>query len=116
MRPPRSSAATPTAPDVPAPTGEAAAPPPNPDPDLLAVLKGIRTEMASERRVPPYIVFADRSLNEMAAARPLDEAAMSRIHGVGPAKQVFDVPPEIVQQAYVRGEPRDEFWAKVGSA
>jgi aldehyde:ferredoxin oxidoreductase len=35
---------------------------------------------------------------------------------IGPAKQVFDVPADVVAQAYQLFEPRDEFWTKIGSA
>ena len=56
------------------------------DPQLLARLKGWRTEEARRRSVPPYVVFHDRTLEAVAAARPgaLDELA--KIKGVGPAK------------------------------
>jgi ATP-dependent DNA helicase RecQ len=53
---------------------------------LLARLKTLRTEIAREQRVPPYVVFADRTLAEMALRRPRTEHAMANIRGVGPAK------------------------------
>jgi ATP-dependent DNA helicase RecQ len=59
---------------------------PAPDQDLLARLKGWRTEMARSRSVPPYVIFHDRTLAEVAAARPSDLEALAKIKGIGPAK------------------------------
>ena len=54
--------------------------------ELLAVLKEKRTELARKRRVPPYMIFSDRSLEDMALSQPTDETAFSKVHGVGVAK------------------------------
>jgi ATP-dependent DNA helicase RecQ len=56
------------------------------DNSLLARLKALRTEIAREQRVPPYVVFPDRTLAEIAVRRPKTEHAMADIRGVGPAK------------------------------
>jgi ATP-dependent DNA helicase RecQ len=56
------------------------------DTALLARLKLLRTQIAREDRVPPYIVFPDRTLAEIAVRRPKTEHAMANIRGVGPAK------------------------------
>ncbi|MDQ3949623.1 MAG: ATP-dependent DNA helicase [Gemmatimonadota bacterium] len=56
------------------------------DTALLARLKSLRTQIAREERVPPYIVFPDRTLAEIALRRPKTEHAMAGIRGVGPAK------------------------------
>jgi ATP-dependent DNA helicase RecQ len=53
---------------------------------LLARLKALRTLIAREERVPPYVVFRDRTLAEMALRRPKTDQAMADIRGVGPAK------------------------------
>lgn len=53
---------------------------------LLTRLKEKRTELARARNVPPYRIFSDRSLEDMALRQPLDEAAFADIHGVGAAK------------------------------
>ena len=42
--------------------------------------------MASERQVPAYIVFSDRSLHDMAQRRPATPGEFADIHGVGAAK------------------------------
>lgn len=56
------------------------------DAQLLNQLKELRTLLAKEREVPAYMIFSDRSLEDMAQKRPLDETAFSDIHGVGAAK------------------------------
>ena len=53
---------------------------------MLTRLKEKRTELARARNVPPYMIFSDRSLEDMAQRCPLDEAAFADIHGVGAAK------------------------------
>ncbi len=54
--------------------------------DLLADLKSLRTRIAKQIRQPAYVVFADRSLIEMAAIRPQSLEDMRLVHGVGAAK------------------------------
>jgi ATP-dependent DNA helicase RecQ len=56
------------------------------DPLVLARLKGWRTEEARRRSVPPYVIFHDRTLIAVAAARPGALDDLARIKGVGPAK------------------------------
>jgi ATP-dependent DNA helicase RecQ len=53
---------------------------------LFNALKQRRFELAREQSVPAYVIFADRTLIEMAETRPADIRAMNRIHGVGEAK------------------------------
>ncbi len=56
------------------------------DVDLFEALRAKRTELARAQQVPPYVVFSDRSLTEMAVLRPADLAAFEAVHGVGAAK------------------------------
>ncbi len=53
---------------------------------LLGLLKDKRTQLAKARNVPPYLIFSDRSLQEMASKQPQNEADFADIHGVGAAK------------------------------
>ncbi|MGA2161267.1 MAG: DNA helicase RecQ [Methanoregula sp.] len=57
------------------------------DVELFQRLKAVRTSLARESGVPPYVVFADRSLREMARIRPCDRAHFATIPGVGQIKQ-----------------------------
>jgi ATP-dependent DNA helicase RecQ len=56
------------------------------DAALLDRLKALRLKLAKERAVPAYVIFSDRSLQDMARRRPRTRDAFARIHGVGAAK------------------------------
>ena len=53
---------------------------------LLGSLKALRTSIAREEHVPPYIVFSDRTLAELALKRPRSMTAFGHVRGVGPMK------------------------------
>ena len=53
---------------------------------LFEALRARRRELALEASVPPYVIFHDSVLREMAALRPSSLAAMGRITGVGARK------------------------------
>jgi ATP-dependent DNA helicase RecQ len=56
------------------------------DAALFGRLRSLRTQIAREEQVPPYVVFADRTLAEMAHRRPTTEHALGSIKGIGPVK------------------------------
>jgi ATP-dependent DNA helicase RecQ len=56
------------------------------DPALFDALKRRRLELAKDRGVPAYLVFADKSLIDMARRKPRTAADMARVHGMGEAK------------------------------
>jgi ATP-dependent DNA helicase RecQ len=56
------------------------------DPNLFERLRRWRTEIARRNGVPPYVVFHDRALAELATRRPADLDQMATVPGVGPAK------------------------------
>jgi ATP-dependent DNA helicase RecQ len=53
---------------------------------LFALLRQKRKEMADEAGVPPYVIFPDRTLIEMAAYYPQSLSSLLRISGVGQNK------------------------------
>lgn len=53
---------------------------------LFNLLKQKRSEIAKEEGVPPYVVFSDKTLREIAAHRPKNNAEMFDIFGVGQVK------------------------------
>ena len=53
---------------------------------MLERLRALRSNIAREQKVPAYVVFADRTLVEMAVRRPKSPYALGDIHGVGPMK------------------------------
>ena len=71
------------------------------DQRLLEKLKTWRTETATERGVPAYIVCWDRTLEEIAATRPRSEAELLGVSGIGPAKldEYGEELLELVQEA-----------------
>lgn len=54
--------------------------------DLFEELKKVRTSFAKSENVPPYIIFSDASLVEMATFLPHDLSEMQKISGVGESK------------------------------
>lgn len=58
----------------------------NHDAQLFALLRNKRTELAQAADVPPYIIFSDRSLVEMAATYPQSPYALGQLYGIGQAK------------------------------
>lgn len=56
------------------------------DHELFEALRDWRTEMAKTRGVPPYVIFHDRTLAEIARERPSNAAALRTIGGVGEKK------------------------------
>jgi ATP-dependent DNA helicase RecQ len=58
----------------------------DPDKILFDKLKELRISLAQMQDVPPYIIFADTSLRQMAARRPATKEEMLKITGVGEYK------------------------------
>ncbi len=56
------------------------------DDALFDTLRQLRKRLADERNVPPYVIFSDVALRQMARFYPEDEKAFSRISGVGEKK------------------------------
>jgi ATP-dependent DNA helicase RecQ len=53
---------------------------------LFEKLKELRKRIAQKQEVPPFVVFSDRSLREMASTLPSSAEAMLQINGVGKHK------------------------------
>ena len=56
------------------------------DERLFAELRNLRMELAREAKVPPYIIFSDKSLRMMCRIRPRSRGEMLSISGVGEYK------------------------------
>ena len=54
--------------------------------DMYLFLKRIRKEIATTKKVPPYIIFSDKSLKDMCIIKPIDNYSFLRVHGVGERK------------------------------
>ena len=56
------------------------------DASLFGALKAIRRELATEKKVPAYVVFPDKTLLDMVHLKPQTRGQMAMVHGVGAAK------------------------------
>lgn len=73
-----------------------ALPAPTFDRELFEQLRQLRTRLADQRRVPPFVIFGDRSLQEMATYYPQSMDGFARLYGVGQRK-ITDFGPQFVQ-------------------
>ena len=55
--------------------------------DLFEALREKRTQLASEQEVPPYVVFADKTLKAMVAHQPATLDEFNALSGVGEVKR-----------------------------
>ena len=53
---------------------------------LFRSLRALRREIAAEERVPPYIIFSDKTLVLICLNRPKNTADMLKISGIGEYK------------------------------
>lgn len=53
---------------------------------LFESLRGLRTQLAKAEKVPPYIIFSDKSLQDMIALMPSSIDAFMEVSGVGQNK------------------------------
>ncbi len=56
------------------------------DTDLFEHLRALRKRLATERKVPPYVIFGDVSLRDMAGKKPRTHQEFAAINGVGEKK------------------------------
>lgn len=56
------------------------------DEALFEILRALRTEIAREEKVPPYIVFSDKTLIHMCVVKPRTKTEMLSVTGVGEFK------------------------------
>jgi ATP-dependent DNA helicase RecQ len=57
-----------------------------PDDALFERLRALRKRLASENGLPPYVIFHDATLRQMAERKPLDLGQFAALPGVGQAK------------------------------
>jgi ATP-dependent DNA helicase RecQ len=58
------------------------------DPALFEMLKALRKKIAKEKNLPPYVIFQDPSLEEMATTYPTTKEELLQINGVGSGKAI----------------------------
>jgi ATP-dependent DNA helicase RecQ len=70
------------------------------DADLFAILRKNRKEIADRANLPPFTIFHDRTLKEMAFRLPQTREDLSQVYGVGTAKleKYGDIFLELIRQ------------------
>lgn len=53
---------------------------------LFEKLRSVRTELAAEKSVPPYIICSDKTLKDMCAKLPRDAEQLADVYGMGEQK------------------------------
>ena len=56
------------------------------DQELFDLLRNRRKQLATEANVPPYVIFSDKTLTEMATVFPQSKESLLNISGVGTVK------------------------------
>jgi len=80
------------------------------DEALFEKLRQLRKQLADEQGVPPYIVFSDVALRQMARSYPQSQADFARISGVGERKlREFGSVFMAEISSHLRANPRQVF-------
>ena len=56
------------------------------DQNLFELLKGLRKDVARQKGLPPYVIFQDNSLQEMATTYPTTSEELAQVNGIGMGK------------------------------
>ncbi len=56
------------------------------DVEMYDKLRELRTQIASEKGIPPYIVFSDKTLKDLSNKQPQSKEEMLEVHGIGEVK------------------------------
>jgi ATP-dependent DNA helicase RecQ len=77
------------------------------DRDLFDRLRAVRLRIARARGVPPYVIFHDTTLRELARLKPTSVAALRDVYGIG-ARKAEQLGGEFVEEIvrYVGGDAR----------
>jgi len=81
------------------------------DGELFELLKGLRKKVGKEKGLPPYVIFSDVALEEMATVYPTTEQDLTQISGVGQGKAVKFGKPfiELISKYVKENEIEAEF-------
>jgi ATP-dependent DNA helicase RecQ len=66
------------------------------DRDLFEKLRAVRMQIARARGVPPYVIFHDTTLRDMARLRPQTLDGLRTVYGVG-ARKAEDLGEEFLK-------------------
>jgi ATP-dependent DNA helicase RecQ len=54
--------------------------------DVFDKLRELRTQIATAKNIPPYIVFSDKTLKDLSTKQPQNKEEMLAVHGIGEVK------------------------------
>jgi len=54
--------------------------------EIFDQLRELRKEIATTNKVPPYVIFSDKTLKELSHTMPMTKAEMLGVHGIGEVK------------------------------
>ncbi|WP_097678006.1 DNA helicase RecQ [Bacillus massilinigeriensis] len=87
------------------------------DDPLFEELRILRKSIADSEKVPPFVIFSDTSLKDMAARLPVDEAEFLQVSGVGQHKlEKYGKPFMEAISAFMEAHPERERVASVAEA
>lgn len=73
---------------------------------LMQVLRQLRRDMAENLHLPPYIIFTDRTLQDLARRMPVTEEALLEVHGIGAVKAAkYGAPFLSVIRSFIETSP-----------
>jgi ATP-dependent DNA helicase RecQ len=75
------------------------------DRDLFEALRAFRLQVARDRHVPPYVVFHDTTLRELARLKPTTVETLRHVYGVG-ARKADDLGAaviDVIKSSYAPG-------------
>ena len=75
------------------------------DSELFDALRELRRKLAEERKVPPYVIFSDATLRELARVRPSSLEKLRLVYGIGDAK-LRDFGPQFFRVILEHGRQR----------
>ena len=90
-----------------------------PDEQLFEALRKLRAATAEALALPPYVIFSDRTLRELAAKKPITVAELPEISGISAHKQKtygMDIVQVIRQHLGHSVEPTEDWTALTSSA
>lgn len=56
------------------------------DPEVADKLRTLRSDLAREHSVPAYVIFSNRTLDELAIIKPKSRGELDGVHGIGPSR------------------------------
>jgi ATP-dependent DNA helicase RecQ len=70
--------------------------------EIYERLRRLRARLASDRKVPPYVIFSNRTLREIATAEPANLEALGGLYGVG-ARKCKEFGPAFLEALHYTG-------------